>query len=293
MLKNKVAKFFIICILITFLVGCENKINTPKPIEEEKTFADKICGSYTYEEKEDEEDYTYLIKLFRIDDILMLQVDRCFEYDVMDYWAGEITPIGDIDSTSITECDVTIREFSSFSMAGEYWDEARPCTISLKDNGIMFSGEAQPFIKDGQPVVLVRDEGNINDIGENAKYNLLQAGYETKEEDYKNKELLGKWYMQDDKYKIFVEFCDDGVVYYSRKEVDRPIEVYIGGYVFESKDGKEITILATRSGYAGMPYYNTASWSIDNGELVLKDVDEYGMVSFNLPNGDALRLKRK
>lgn len=267
------------------------------------TLAEKIQGAYLYQPYPDggEEEFheEYAIEFYYISGMLLAEIVYQMDHDtIFSRQMAEFVPVEETALTSTTEtgCRLTSREFSGFSMAGNYWGEEKEIVLTVVEDGLMYRDEAA-----GEEILLTRSGAPQSMHGEEA---LMQCVGQIAEEELTDPEALGetgvpgRWYGRataDEKEKItYLEFDQHGLMWLMRKIPETPIELYRGAYGVAAEGGNTIYVFAERCGYPSAPLYGIWHAEIsDDGRLLLNDRDEYGALWISRSDQGAAEFSRE
>lgn len=189
---------------------------------------------------------------------------------VMSYFAGEIF-VEDEKDISYSNGKLTIpciiKRFSSFSMAGEYWDEGLEATITYDKDKIKIEysdDEAEGYIGTRADDNTLYDTWYTFDTFQemNPGY-----GYNT------NMEYMDDWWYEEGDTHYYIRMYPNGTIAFITKTPGSPVDLQMGYWGWDGwyDDGDDyymhIAWLTSQIGYANMPYVGTAYIKIENGDL--------------------------
>lgn len=235
----------------------------------EATLAEQICGSYLYEpeaentDPEDEEGFCeeYYIEIRYMNEMLLAEVSyQADSNSVYSRHMAELQPVEDgiLNSTTETKIRLTGREFSGFSMGGEYWNEEASLELEVIDEGILYrmdGSEKEQRLKRVENRPSMHDEDMLREYFSQIVDVPLMS-----EEKLEEIGILGEWYaaaMVDGKRETsYLLFEENGMMWFMRKNEGEPVEQYRGVYgISDEKDHEAIYVTAERSGCPYAPTY--------------------------------------
>ena len=276
----------------------EEKFGVEKPVV---TFAEKIRGSYMYypkrdetkldqsaveEKEEDGFNEEYLIEFRYINQTLVAEVNYQRDFNsVYSRHMVELNPVSEqaLESTTETTVQLTGREFSGFSMSGEYWDDAVSLDLQVVDEGLAYrlTGSDTVYVLERvENAPAMHEEETLKEyLGQIVDVPLVAA------EQLDEIGILGEWHAETvtngKQESSYLSFDEDGLMWFMRKTEGEPMELYRGAYgVANENHYPSIYVAAERSGYPYAPVigiWNRVLPLNDSGTnqvLKLSDSDE-------------------
>ena len=262
-----------------------SEVNSPGMELVDMSLADRICGSYLYRPDGEDTDEEYLIEFRYLDEKLVAEVSYQKDFDsVYSRHMAEFWPVLEDVLTSVSEnvCRLAVREFSGFSMAGEYWGPETFVELSVAEDGLecrMEDSGAKYVLERLEDAPKMHSEKTLKEtFGQIVEAETMEA------EELREKEIFGEWYAasmadgsETEMYLLLEEY---GLMWLMRKCEGEPMELYRGAYGLE--DGVECLVLhvtAERSGYPYMPMVGMWNLEISPDEgagtvLKMRDVDD-------------------
>lgn len=243
---------------------------TPEPAV---GFAERISGMYSYC-AEGAEDEVYAVEFYSVDGKLLAEVSvRTEAGGNYSEWAAEFEPMDAeaFNGGDSLSCAFMSREYSGFSMAGEYWDEPAGCDLAIVEEGLLYTaadGTGSLLAKDDTQAP-VHDTDRIKDAFEQI-YEAPAAGGD-----------FGSWrakLREDGRDKeLYIELGADGLLWFMKKAENEPLELFRGAYAIE---GELLRFVAERAGYAALPHLG--EWRVVFDEILntlcIYETDESGML---------------
>ena len=242
-----------------FASGCIRVV----PLEPEggPSAAEAICeGVYA----DPTEDGTETAQFLYAGGLLLCEADDEFAA----YFAEEIIPDDPAQLLSpadgIPDIPVTVRRFSSFSMAGEYWSEGERYRMLLTEDAILFLST-----DGGEDYTRTRSAG----ASPERTIDEAQSAMESRFGPAAFPEgITGKWTDEGEDRLLLIR--EDGGFLFVLREEEHPPRVFTGACRI-GEDGR-LRCLTGRTGWAGMPFEGEFSWELtDSGTLILSS-DEAG-----------------
>jgi len=275
----------------------EEKFGVEKTAE---TLAEKIRGSYMYypekektkldysatEEKEEGFSEEYLIEFRYINHALVAEVNYQRDFNsVYSRHMVELNPVSEhaLESTTETIVQLAAREFSGFSMFGEYWDDAVSVELQVVDEGLAYqlTGSDTVYVLERvENVPAMHEEEMLKEyLGQVVDVPLVDI------ELLDETGILGEWHastvVDGKQEQSYLSFEEDGLLWFMRKIEGEPVELYRGAYgVTNGNQYPSIYVAAERSGYPYAPVigiWNRVLLLNDSGTnpvLKLYDSDE-------------------
>ena len=216
----------------------------PQLAEEELSFAERVCGSYSFKYSDDEYDILQIVhfgnNLYAYAGEAVLY-DENDSLDVYSFWAVEFIPDSEESVTDCRKdaCDFNILNFSVMSNAGKYWGKPQRITLKIEEDGITWidagdESRGKHYIRDNR---VLSAFPYMND-GSTKEY-FTDSGIE------------GVWKQIDNaKDPYYLEFLPDGNIYIYRKNPAN--EVFLAGGSLTGGDGKTVCKYSVL-GYGDMP----------------------------------------
>ncbi|MBQ5354316.1 MAG: hypothetical protein IIU08_00425 [Clostridia bacterium] len=263
--KGILAAAAVFCLVLAALAGCVRKI-PDKPAE--AALGETVCGAY----RSVRGDQNEITEIRMIGDFLIAETD---EYDEegheMAWYAEEILPDDpDVlrDPASAARnggIPVTVRRYSSFSNAGEYWDEPDRYRMELTDEGLWFRAEngGEDYLRVPDPTV--PEPGGIAEkITELGQY--YGAGT-------LDRSLVGGWKGESNGESVTIVFREDGgFASVSRSSKEHPAQAVLGAWTV-SEEGN-LMLLFRRIGWVGQPFDRALRIDFgEDGTLNLHEID--------------------
>lgn len=236
----------------------------------------------------DADDFYKAVMFYVVNDKLYMEYDSEAEA----YWAGEVI-LDSIDELSICEengatLSGIIYRFSSFSMAGEYWDGGVPI-------GITYDYKDQIFVKVGNEFTFMGQASDdpvaIHATAEELKEQIESSGpyvlpCETDTND--NTVVCGKWesYVYNEEgtsVYLFLEFGSNGEFTMIRKDDGAPVTMYLGAYGICEDGGNAVLVCCEQLGYAQTPY--DTIFTVDLESDTILQVGTHDAANFDLFEG--------
>ena len=228
------------------------------------TVLSRICGLYRGENQEiGGEEVT--------DDVEIRYIGRCLTAEMnnkYDYSAMEIIPD---DPSSLTTpysapIPVTLKWFSGFSYAGEYWDVPDRYEMELTGSGVVFRA-----LDGGSDITLISDDSVPSYHDRNAIRENLGKLYGEGTALY---EYSGEWECENENGYHYLQLDEHGGMSYVCKKDGRPVCAYIGAWNI-SYDSGYCVMLFERIGYGGMPADGCLDVELtEDGRLILRKTPE-------------------
>lgn len=193
---------------------------------------------------------------------------------VMSYFAGEVFVSDENDITyegGKLTIPCTVKRFSSFSLAGEYWDEGKDAVITLENDeiNIEYHGDDESGYtgtKDDE-TTLYDDWYTFDTFQEmNPDY-----GYNT------NMEFMDDWWCDEGDTHYYIRMYPNGTIAFIEKTPGEPVILELGYWgwkdYYESGDDYLMNIawLVSPIGNANMPEEGMAFIKIDGSDLYFMD----------------------
>ena len=162
-MRKSLLKIIICFMSVMLLAGCENDSdasdsapedkpeNVSEPVKEEETtsLAQRMAGKYSYKYSDEE---LYIMDVIPFGDNLYAFCGQAMTEDsdsteAYTFWASEFIPYDASEMESTDGDSVRVKElrFSVMSQAGKYWDRGQDGTITLTDDGLVYT-RAHPYI---------------------------------------------------------------------------------------------------------------------------------------------------
>ena len=228
--------------------------------------------SYVSSDGSEGDDVTF----FLADGRVFMEMYNYMEGDLYAYWAAEVVfddPYAlDKDSEGYHEEDVTLYRFSSFSNAGNYWDDGLKAHISVteyynisidSDEGSLFSGEEIE-----EEAIHYKNIGQYRDILASSHNILEDPGYF----------LHGKYEGQKDNVSYYMEFNSLGGCKLLSDDGELPPRLIIGYYGLDADEDGKVYVFGETLGNGSMPCEISFTVSGEGKNRVFTD-DDYTFVS--------------
>ncbi len=227
---------------------------------------DMLTGLYS--DKSDgfgDEDVTDYTEIRYICDLLISETNNKFDYyaeeiyfDNPDILFNQYT--GDL---AVSGIPVTVKRFSGFSYAGQYWDEPDRYTLFIAEDRLFFKS-----LDGGSDFFRTRDENAERyHVRETIKEQFASA-YNTDFSSVKDG-LCGEWVCVFEDGYSYLSFEKDGGFTLLDNRNDIPAKVYLGAWY---ADDSLLAVLCEQIGWAAMPYNDDVTYTLnESGTLVITE----------------------
>ncbi len=252
----------------------------PGPVYEDLDFYERIRGSYRIDY--DEHEYA-VAEVFAAFGKLYMNIGTYYDDELYVYAAAEITPVETLDDHRIL---AEIRQFSGFSMAGQYWsEEPAGYEISVQEDALVFAGwdgHGEPLVPDSDYLRLERaknlpsqfpvDPACLDTITDGADAAFPQSYL-----------LIAQTVETDD---ILMEILRDGTITVLIKNAETPM---ILRGICAGEEFLKLRFCMSMLGYGTRPYYGKVSLRERGQYTTVENYDAYPLI----PEGQDTAAFRK
>ena len=232
-----------------------------------KSIAERICGKYSYYDKENKEFHTLSFVSFG-DNLYAYagnsegEKDQKENLEVYSYWAAEFIPDDEKSMTSTDSDSVKVNAlyFSNQSMLSKYQQDAVKGTIKLAKDGLILDGfgsEKTEYKRDDRVEEAFKYLDQNNPAG--------------------NRDLQGYWRLTKSDYPIYL-FFEGSNLYVYKKLPGTEVTFFAGSC---STSGNRLSARLNSLVSAGMPYQLEAKFTVKKNILTIleDDLSDLGIFS--------------
>lgn len=260
-MKHVLFRLAVVTLGLMLLAGCIRIVPLAPREEAEQTVLDAICSSVYVDPDADEGEE--IAQFIFVGDTLLCEVTETLAA----YYAEEIIP-DDPSALFAPAADgapipVTLRQFSGFSMFGEYWGDGARLQMQLTDDGIVFRTE------NGAEFRRTRSDGTPPPRTTDARQSEIEARLGAPNVP---DELCGSWTCREGDVERILILREDDSFWCLYREPEHPVRVYVGACRID-EDGI-LRAMAGRVGWADVPFEGAWSWELTGDGLLLLRSDE-------------------
>ena len=212
-----------------------------------------------------DEEVTDYTEIRYICDLLISETNNMFDFyaqetyfDHPDILFNQYT--GDL---AISGIPVTVKRFSGFSHAGQYWDEPDRYTLFIAEDRLFFKS-----LDGGTDFFRTRDENAERYHVRETIKEQFSSIYNTDFSSMKD-ELCGEWVCGFEDGYSYLSFEKDGGFTMIDSRNDIPAKAYLGAWY---ADDSLLAVLCEQIGWAAMPYNDDVTYTLtESGTLVITE----------------------